>query len=144
MRNAADSNADLERFVRRVAERDEVWALQSPQGFAYCDSNEFEDEDGEASTVLLFFSDRAYAARAQAAHFPEYVPATIPLFDFLFRWLPGMSGDARLAGPNWSGDLTGREVDPFELRELIEAGMTPELQARHRALYEELSGNAAG
>ena len=157
MRLTADSKADLERFVRRVAEHDEVWVLGSPTGVAVCLSNEFDgdddeddddgedgDEDGDPPVVLLFFSDRAYAARAQAAQFPAHAPKAIALFDFMYRWLPGMSGDGALAGPNWSGDLTGLELDPFELREMIEAAMAPEHVARHEARFAELTAGGGG
>ncbi|MDB6132703.1 MAG: hypothetical protein JWM59_946 [Verrucomicrobiales bacterium] len=34
------------------------------------------------------------------------------LFDFWFRWLPGISGDGILAGTNWDGELRGVECDP--------------------------------
>ena len=47
------------------------------------------------------------------------------LFDFLFRWLPGMSGDGVMAGPNWNHELVGLELDPFELREQIDAALSP-------------------
>ena len=151
MRLTADSKADLDRFVRRVAERDEVWVLGSPGGVAVCLSNEFEGDDGEDDgdegdppVVLLFFSDRAYAARAQAAQFPGHAPKAIALFDFMYRWLPGMSGDGALAGPNWSGDLTGCELDPFELRELIEAAMAPEHVARHQAQFAAHQAGGGG
>lgn len=85
--------------------------------------------------MLLFWSDEAYARRAQQ-EFPEYAPAQIGLFDFLFRWLPGMSGDGVLAGTNWTGDLVGLEKDPYELRTEIEAAMPPEVSAAHKARYE--------
>jgi hypothetical protein len=62
------------------------------------------------------------------------------LFDFMYRWLPGMSRDGVLAGPNWTGDLSGLELDPFELRQAIESAMSPEHLARHEAMYRELSG----
>jgi hypothetical protein len=141
-RNQADSQADLERFVRRVAETDEVWRLTSPEtGTAMCEADAGPDDgDDEANAaVLLFFSDRAYAERARKAHFLEHEPEAISLFDFLYRWLPGMSGDGCLAGPNWSHDLVGIEIDPFELRELLEAAMTQEHRDRHEALFRQLT-----
>lgn len=73
MRLRADSQADLDRFIRRVAEKDEVWALRSAEGMATCKSFEFEVDD-EPSTVLLFFSDAAYARRVQGRHFPAHAP----------------------------------------------------------------------
>jgi hypothetical protein len=55
-------------------------------------------------------------------HFPEYQPVEIGLFDFLFRWLPGMERDRVLAGTNWNGDLAGREIEPDGLKdELLDA-----------------------
>jgi hypothetical protein len=142
MRSTADAKADLERFVRRVAEHDQVWLLRGKTGPAVCQSNEFDDEHGNPALVLLFFSDRAYAARVQGAQYAKHRPEAIALFDFLFRWLPGMTGDGRLAGPNWSAELTGCEVDPFALRESIEAAMTPEHRAQHQARFAELAGDA--
>lgn len=144
LRNRADSDADAERFVQRVADHDEVWALRGPRGIAFCGSLEYDDADGDASPVLLFFSDRAYAARVQRAHFADHVPEAITLFDFMYRWLPGLSGDAALAGPNWTAGLTGCEVDPFELRGRITAAMAPERVARHRAVYESMVASGAG
>ena len=63
------------------------------------------------------------------------------LFDFLYRWLPGMSGDGVLAGPNWNGDLAGREIDAFELREIIEEKMSSELLEKYEQKYNELTKN---
>jgi hypothetical protein len=141
-RNTADAKADTERFIRRVVDFDTVWYLTSDTGTAACDSNaEMEDEDEEPTTVLLFFSDLAYAKRAQAHHFPAHRPESMSLFNFMYRWLPGMSGDGVLAGPNWSVDLTGLEIDPFELREAIESAMTPEHLKRHDSMYQEMSGS---
>lgn len=98
------------RFVTRVAEYEEVWGLKTKQGgWAFCESNEDEDAD-----VLLFWSDMAYARRAKELDFPEHEVASITLFDFLFRWLPGMCDDSVLAGTNWTADLCGLEVDPLE------------------------------
>lgn len=140
-RNAADAKADVDRFIRRVVDADVVWYLRSETGTACCDSNaEVDDDEEEPATVLLFFSDQAYAKRAQSKGFPAHRPASISLFDFMYRWLPGMSGDGVLAGPNWAADLSGLELDPFELRQAIESAMSPEHLKRHEAMYRELSG----
>ena len=109
--------ANHERFISRVAESEIVWALSGGRGFAVCPSNHDEEK-----TVLMFWSDRAYAIRVKQAHFPEYEPAEISLFDFLFRWLSGMQQDGVLAGANFNGDLAGLEVAPQELKnQLIDA-----------------------
>lgn len=140
LRLTADRQADLQRFVRRVAETVAVWALRSTQGMAVCRSlQEGDDEDDGPATVLLFFSDAAYARRVQRSRFPEHAPDAIALFDFMYRWLPGMSGDGVLAGPNWSAALTGCEIDPFALRERIEAAMAPDRVEAHLARYRALT-----
>lgn len=141
LRSTADAKADVERFIRRVVDSDTVWYLSSDLGAAVCDSDaERGDDDEEPVAVLLFFSDPAYARRVQADKFPEHRPESMSLFSFLYRWLPGMSADGVLAGPNWTGELTGTEIDPFELREAIEAAMTPANLERHESMYRELFG----
>ena len=110
LHDAATINANHDRFISRVAASEIVWGLRSPNGFATCPSN-----DDENQQVLMFWSDRGYASRVKQSVFPEYEPVEITLFDFLFRWLPGMEGDGVLAGTNWNGDLAGREIAPNEL-----------------------------
>jgi hypothetical protein len=81
----------------------------------------------------MFWSDRAYASRARQQSFPEYEPAEISLFDFLFRWLPGMAADGVLAGTNWTGDLVGLEFAPNELQETILSAMGPVRAENYKA-----------
>src|SRR4051794_32549053 len=121
LRNTADAQADVARFITRVAEADVVWYLPSERGPAVSSSNADREDDLEPAKVLLFFSDRAYAKRAQVASFPKHQVASLQLFDFMYRWLPGMSRDGVLAGPNWTANLMGLELDPFELRKAISA-----------------------
>jgi hypothetical protein len=63
------------------------------------------------------------------------------LFNFLYRWLPGMSGDGVLAGTNWTGELIGLEHDPYELREEVEAALPPETREKFHRRYLEETGN---
>ena len=114
LHDSATIQANHDRFVSRVAQSEVVWGLQAPSGFAVCPSNDDEDRQ-----VLMFWSDRGYASQVKQSHFPEYEPFEITLFDFLFRWLPGMEGDHVLAGTNWNGDLAGHEIPPDDLREQL-------------------------
>jgi len=111
LRDRIDSEADLRRFIERAIRAESVWALKGEDGFAWCESNDHEGQD-----VIMFWSDRAYAERARKSEFLEFTPIEISLFDFLFRWLPGMSKDKVLAGANWTGQLIGIENDPNELQ----------------------------
>ena len=114
LHDSATIQANHERFVSRVVASEVVWGLHAPSGFAVCPSNEDEERN-----VLMFWSDHGYASRVKQNHFPEYEPVEVSLFDFLFRWLPGMDGDGVLAGTNWNADLAGRETEPNELKDQL-------------------------
>ena len=139
MRNHADSEADFDRFCKRVAETEVVYFLDMGSRAVSVHSDEFEDDEGNSPAVLLFYSDAAYARRAQKKHFNDSEVTELSLFSFMYRWLPGMTGDGCLAGPNWSADLTGFEVEPFELRGEIKRRMSMEAIAAHEAEYHRLS-----
>ena len=110
----ADLELLKERFIRRVRDHGEVWGLRSEaRGWAYCPSND-GDED-----VLVFWSDRAYAARHAVDEWADYVPTVIPLEAFMQRWLPGMQRDGALAGVNFNADLAGVELRPEALLEAL-------------------------
>lgn len=126
----ATCDANHQRFIKRIIENETVWYLAHSAGVA----NSVSNNDDE-STVLMFWSDRAYASRVQSREFQDYEEVSMDLFEFLFRWLPGMSGDGVLAGTNWSGDLIGVETDAFVLREAIEAQMPKEILRKHEARY---------
>lgn len=105
-----------DRFVRRVLESKTVWGLKNDAGWAVAPSN-----DDEQVGVMLFWSDRAYAAQCAKDEWAAYLPTQIPLDRFLGAWLPGMAKDNLLVGTNWSVHLTGLEVSP---RELLDAMRT--------------------
>ena len=112
----ADMELLKERFIRRVREHGEVWGLRSEaRGWAYCPSN---DGDGDED-VLVFWSDRAYAARHAVEEWADYVPTVIPLEAFMQRWLPGMQRDGALAGVNFNADLAGIELRPEALLDAL-------------------------
>lgn len=131
------TEANHQRFVERVIGHELVFFLSNSDGLANSESN-YVDE----ATVLPFWSDRAYAVRAQNAFSETFDVSELNLFDFLYRWLPGMSQDRALAGTNWDGNLVGKEIDPLDLREEIENHMPDELSRIYEAKYKELSGDA--
>ena len=136
-RNTADYAANVKRFVERAAQNEVVWYLGSDEGVAFCDSDA-DDSDGLPMSVMLFYSDEAYARRCQAANFEDHEVRSMPLFDFLYQWLPSMTADEALVGPNWTQDLAGLELDAFELRERIEAALTEEQQESYAEAYREM------
>lgn len=134
--DSATVENNFQRFIDRIIEGESVFYLGNEDGVANSVSNEDEE-----IVILMFWSDRAYATRAKKCFDENFNEMEMDLFDFMYRWLPGMSGDGVLAGPNWNGDLVGREIDPFELRELIEERMPSDSVAKHEAKYDELTKN---
>ena len=124
----------FQRFVERIVEKETVYYLSNSNGVANSASN-----DDDETTVLMFWSDRAYAKRAGKVLVEDFVAAEMSLFDFIYRWLPGMTADGVLAGPNWNGDLVGREIDAFQLREIIEEKMSNEMLEFYEQHFRELS-----
>lgn len=110
------------RFIAKVIEGEHAWGLSTQDGFLACES----DETAERA-VLPFWSS---AADAQAAQ-PEVESSevdSIELFDFLFRWLPGMDDDDVLVGTNWTTTLEGEEVEPLELQDEILDAMSDDMR----------------
>lgn len=138
--NTADCQMNVDRFIRRVVDCEQVWYLSSDTGVATCTSN--NNEPDAPAAVLLFFSDAAYARRVRQSEFTDYNVNEMTLFDFLYRWLPGMAGDGVYAGPNWTGDLVGLEMEPFPLREQIESTMSSDHLDRYEQRYRDLTGTA--
>jgi len=111
LQNQSDSIENYERFITRVLGNGEVYGLRSPDGgWAVCPSQEFED-----TSVMVFWSDRAYAARHAKEDWSDYIPAVIPLVEFVDAWLRGMHRDGSLVGPNWDANLCGLEVEAIEV-----------------------------
>ena len=132
--DAATVESNYQRFVNRVIENEVVFYLSNDEGVANSVSN-----DDEEVGILMFWSDRGYAHRVNGRLPEEFSESEITLFDFLYRWLPGMSGDGVLAGPNWNADLVGREIEPFDLRTEIEGRMPVGLLEKYEESYRELT-----
>ena len=133
-RTTATCQENHDRFIRRIVESETVWSLSNENGYAYAESNKGENP----SDIILFWSDKAYAKRASQSNYPEYNETPITLFDFLFRWLPGMAGEGVCAGTNWTGDLVGLEYNAYDLRLEIEAALSPEQKDLFNKQYDEL------
>jgi len=116
-----DQEAHL-RFLDDVIKGEQVWGLSTQDGFLACESDEAEDR-----AVLPFWSDSDDARAAQ----PEVESSevdSIGLFDFLFRWLPGMDDDDVLVGTNWTATLEGKEVEPLDLQDEILDAMSDDMR----------------
>ena len=117
-----DHEANHTRFITRAVEGEHVWGLSTPEGFLACESDDEEDR-----AVLPFWSD-ADDARAAQSEVESSDVDSIELFDFLFRWLPGMADDEVLVGTNWTPALEGKEVEALALQDEILDAMSDDLR----------------
>jgi hypothetical protein len=108
MTTEAQENHD--RFVRDVRASGVVWGLKSDRGWAVCESEEYEDTE-----VYPFWSDEAEARVHCTDDWADYAPASLDRDLFIDTWLAGMSEDGVMVGTNWDADLSGLEVEPYDL-----------------------------
>jgi hypothetical protein len=107
---SSDPQVNHERFVREARASGLVWGLKSDQGWAVCESGEYEGTD-----VYPFWSDEMRARVHCADEWSGYTPASLDLDLFIDTWLAGMSEDGVLVGTNWDAELSGMEVEPDDL-----------------------------
>ena len=132
-RDTAMCQENHDRFIRSIVESETVWALSKENLYAYAELKQIENP----LDIILFWSDKANANRVKENHYPEFKETAITLYNFLFRWLPGMSSEGVFAGTNWTGDLVGLEYNAYKLRLEIEAALSSEQIDRFNKLYNE-------
>lgn len=114
------SESNYNRFIERVRESGQVWGLRGEDGWAYCESNEYEETD-----VLMFWSDRAGAQSHAQDEWSDHTPTEISLDEFIDNWLPGMDEDDALVGLDWTTDLSGPEIEPLDLADQLDGEEMP-------------------
>jgi len=101
---------DYQAFIEQVLEFEIVWGLQSDEGWAVCESNDYIEKE-----VLLFWSSKALAKIHVTDEWKKYQPIAIELNEFIDSWLHGMDEDGIYAGVNWTKELDGIEIEPVIL-----------------------------
>ena len=132
-RDSATCQENHDRFIRRIVESETIWALSKENSYAYAEIYKEENP----LDIILFWSDKEYANSVKQSHYPEFNETAITLYNFVFRWLPGMSSESVLAGTDWTGDLVGLEHEAYQLRLEIEAALSSEQIDRFNKLYRE-------
>jgi len=107
-----DFKVNYQRFIDEANELDIVWNLQSTDGFAICESSEFDDKQ-----VMPFWSLEKEAKAVCIDEWADYKPNPIRFDDFIDAWLHGMDEDEVYVGINWNRDLEGVEIEPVVLIE---------------------------
>ena len=136
--DSATVQENHERFLRRAVEHQSIWTVWGTSGPLIAKSTDDTGRDPPRD-VYLFFSDEGYARRVLREawpDFPAYSTRSISLFDFLYRWLPGLHRDGHLAGTNWTGGLVGLELEPGDLRAQLLDGLPQDLGAQLRQMLK--------
>lgn len=110
LQNTSTVEYKHQKFIERVVDLGVVWGLQSDEGYAMSESNDFEDAE-----VIPFWSDEAYAKAVAKEGWAHYLPTSMPLAEFLENWLIGMHNDGLLVGTNWDPNMFGKEIEPLDL-----------------------------
>lgn len=93
-------------FIETTAASKLVWGLKDKNGWANSHSAEDEKVD-----VIPFWNDKAYAKACARDEWKGYLPAMIPLAEFLEGWCTEMAENGVLAGINWNANMLGTEAE---------------------------------
>jgi Protein of unknown function (DUF2750) len=115
MEQQTDFQEQYDNFIKTVSTSQQVYALQSSQGYATSRTNEYEDEEGESLELICFWSDKALAAACAVNAWKSYKPVAIPLGEFMERWCVGMYEEDIIAGADFNGEFKGYEAEPLVL-----------------------------
>ena len=128
---SASSSPDI-KFISSIVDSETVFLLTADEGVASSVSSEDDEK-----TILMFWGSAEAAHRVKQNGFGEFQVDQISLFDFLYRWLPGMAEDGVWVGVNWDQDLVGSECEPLDLAEAIGEAIPAGLAAAYEAKLRE-------
>jgi len=97
-------------FIEKSATSKLVWGLKNKNGWANSHAQNSED-----ITVIPFWSDKAYAKASARDEWKSYLPALIPLAEFLESWCVEMGEEGVLLGVNWDAHMHGKESDALQV-----------------------------
>ena len=136
-------------FITQVVETGIVWILDNDEGIAVSTSNEFYDEEGEESGIVLFWSTETDAKNVAVKEWSDYKPEAVDLDVFLEFSIVKISNEDMLMGINWTPAMEGKEIHPVEIaleiiKELEATGKTVEFK-HHKDLaeYKEVTTRVA-
>ncbi len=101
-------------FVRRVADREDLWTLRNEEGFVL-----YANEEGQE--VVPVWPDRRFAEACSQASWDDTQPFKIDLDRWLAAWTPGMETDGRLIAVFPLPSDQGVVVPPAQLADDLSA-----------------------
>lgn len=126
------SRTNHRRFIEAAVAAETVWTLEGDHGVASRIS-----DDPDERVVLQFWSGAAGAESSAIGEWAGYQTDSITLYDFLFRWLPGMEADDALVGTNTGKDAPGLEAEPADLETELREAMGEAKVAQYEARLEQ-------
>ncbi|UPQ77031.1 DUF2750 domain-containing protein [Chryseobacterium nepalense] len=102
-------------FVKKISEKEIVYALKNNEGYATSSSNKVKDEEGNPIEIICFWSDISIAKSCIENEWNEYEISELSLSEFLENWCVGMSNDRLIIGTNFDKNLFGYEIEPLDL-----------------------------
>ncbi|MFP9098897.1 DUF2750 domain-containing protein [Flavobacterium sp. RHBU_24] len=124
MEQHSEFHEQYDHFIKTISASQQVYALQSSQGYATSRTNEYEDEEGESLELICFWSDKALADACAVNAWKGYKPVAIPLGEFMESWCVGMYQEDVIAGIDFDAALTGYEAEPLVLVNRLIAELT--------------------
>jgi len=124
MEQQTDFAQHYNHFIKTVSASQQVYALQSSQGYATSRTNEYEDEEGESLELICFWSDKALATACAVNAWKGYEPVAIKLAEFMESWCVGMYEEDIITGTDFNADLKGYEAEPLVLVNQLIAELT--------------------
>lgn len=123
-----DKTQDIEqrhqKFIETICESEVVFALENGEEFATSQSESYEDEEGEPSGLICFWSNEALAKSSINEDWADFTVSTIPLAEFIENWCVGMHYDNLVVGTEFDENMFGHEVEPLLLILEISAQLT--------------------
>lgn len=104
------SSERYKHFVKHVADTETVWSLCSAAGWVLM-------ADPAGAEVIPLWPAERYAIDCAVDEFDGANPQSIPLDEFIEKWIPGMTKDGRLAGVFPTSSASAIVVDPARLKD---------------------------
>lgn len=101
-------------FIKRVADRQEVWSLYADGGWALVG-------DDNGNELVPVWPHEEYAVACAKDKWTGYRPQVIELRAWMKRWIPGMIKDKRNVAVFPTPSMQGVHVSPERLKNDLEA-----------------------
>jgi len=115
MNNEKTIEKNYKNFIAQICETELVYALENEDRFATSQSIQFENEEGEPTAVICFWSSKELASVCIKDDWKGYHVTSIKLPDFIENWCVGMHYDSLVLGTEFDQDMFGQEAQPLEL-----------------------------